>query len=278
MAAARPVTTGAQVIEGFDVSPDGRWLAFDAERSGHQEIFRLPTNCGDACPEPERIVEADESSFRPSWAPDGRTIVFYAFENGVRHAFATSAQGAAPRRLLPAETAEVHSPVLSPDARRLTFHRDLPSGSQLYESLRTSDTTWAAPRQLTRRGGWGARRSPDGSALVYLAPNEVRVMGPSGEADSRVLWTAGGAGALPQPVWLRWAPDARTIWVKAFDARGAGSIWALPFPDGAPRLLVRFDDPLRPARRPEFSADASHFYFTLVEREGDLWLVRLRDR
>src|SRR4029453_694406 len=27
---AEPITTGAQVIEGFDVSPDQRWLGFDS--------------------------------------------------------------------------------------------------------------------------------------------------------------------------------------------------------------------------------------------------------
>jgi DNA-binding SARP family transcriptional activator/Tol biopolymer transport system component len=288
-AAARPVTTGTQVVEAMDVSPDGRWLAFDAERSGHQQIFRVRTDCahGDslgACEEPERIVEADESSFRPSWAPDGRTIVFYAFENGVRHAFSASADGAAPHPLLPAAWGEVHTPVLAPDGRRLTFHRDLASGSQLFESVRAGDSTWSRPRQLTRRGGWGARRSPDGARLVYLAPNEVRLMGAAGEDDSRPLWRAGGAANLPQPVWLRWAPDGRSLLVKAFDARGAGTLWSLPADCtptgdagcGPPRLLVRFDDPLRPTRRPEFATDGAHVYFTLAERESDLWLVRLR--
>ncbi|MBV9878966.1 MAG: hypothetical protein JO180_00640, partial [Gemmatirosa sp.] len=134
---------------------------------------------------------------------------------------------------------------------------------------------------------WGARRSPDGARLVYLAPGQVRVMGPAGEDDSRPLWTAatGGATGLPQPVWLRWAADGRTLYVKAFDDRGAASLWALPAGCtpvgdagcGPPRPLVRFDDPLRPTRRPEFSTDGSRFYFTLAERESDLWLVRLKE-
>ena len=32
---ARPVTTGNQAIEGIDISPDGRWLVFDTDRSGN---------------------------------------------------------------------------------------------------------------------------------------------------------------------------------------------------------------------------------------------------
>ena len=34
MSRAEPVTRGSQVIEAFDVSPDGRWLAFDSDRGG----------------------------------------------------------------------------------------------------------------------------------------------------------------------------------------------------------------------------------------------------
>src|SRR6185295_3994735 len=31
---AQPITTGAQVIEGWDISTDQRWLAFDSDRGG----------------------------------------------------------------------------------------------------------------------------------------------------------------------------------------------------------------------------------------------------
>src|SRR3989454_7730219 len=41
VAQARPVTSGNQTIEGFDVSPDGRWLAFDSNRNGVQQVFRV---------------------------------------------------------------------------------------------------------------------------------------------------------------------------------------------------------------------------------------------
>ncbi len=40
------VTTGRQVIEGMAVSPDGRSLAFDSNRSGNQDLYIQPLNGG----------------------------------------------------------------------------------------------------------------------------------------------------------------------------------------------------------------------------------------
>jgi Tol biopolymer transport system component len=45
--AAIPVTTGNQAIEGIAVSRDGQWLAFDSDRSGNQDIYRMPVAGGE---------------------------------------------------------------------------------------------------------------------------------------------------------------------------------------------------------------------------------------
>jgi Tol biopolymer transport system component len=80
---AEPVTTGTQVIERFNVSPDGRWLAFDSDRGGTQQIYRVPLAGG----EPEQLTAAAEPALDPTqvttggaqyrgseWSPDGRTL------------------------------------------------------------------------------------------------------------------------------------------------------------------------------------------------------------
>lgn len=106
-------------------------------------------------------------------------------------------------------------------------------------------------------------------------------MGPGGdgEATSRVLYdgtdtTSGKAN----PVAIRWAPDGRTIYMKTFDAQGRAALWALGLDGGAARLLVRFDEPLRPTRRPEFAVDAKRLYFTLAQSESDVWVMGVRGR
>jgi Tol biopolymer transport system component/DNA-binding SARP family transcriptional activator len=272
---ATPITSGSQTVEAMEVSPDGKWLAFDADGAGSQDIYRLPLGGGDV----ERVVETPTDDHRPVWSPDGRSILFYSFVGGARRAFVVSADGGEPRMLQPGGHDEQHTPVWSPDMRHVLFHRPVAGVDQIFELTRAADSTWGPARQLTTHGGFGGRWSPDGSLLAYVALRQVRLMGAGddGEATSRVLYDgADPASSQPKPVAIRWAPDGRTIYMKTFDARGQAALWALPVAGGPPRQLVRFDEPLRPTRRPEFAVDARRLYFTLAQSESDVWVMGVR--
>ena len=77
---------------------------------------------------------------------------------------------------------------------------------------------------------------------------------------------------------IRWSPDGRALYMKTFDARGAAALWALDLAGGAPRLLVRFDEPMRPTRRPEFATDGKRLYFTLAQSESDVWVMGVGEK
>jgi hypothetical protein len=49
----------------------------------------------------------------------------------------------------------------------------------------------------------------------------------------------------------------------------------MPATGGRPRLLVRFDDPARASNRFEFASDRRRFYFTVEDRQSDLWVAEL---
>jgi Tol biopolymer transport system component len=271
---AKSITSGSQIVEAMEVSPDGRWLAFDADGSGSQDIYRMPLGGGDV----ERVVESPTDDHRPTWSADGQSLIYYSFVDGVRRAFVVSAQGGEPRMLQPGGRDEQHTPVWSPDMRHVLFHRPEKGVDQVFELTRTGDSTWSPAKALTRRGGFGARWSPDGLYLAYVAPpNQVRLMGdgPDAEAASKLLYDAGTA-TKARPVAIRWAPDGRAVYMKTFDADGEAAIWALGVDGGKPRQLVRFDEPLRPTRRPEFAVDANRLYFTLAQSESDVWVMGLR--
>ena len=74
-----------------------------------------------------------------------------------------------------------------------------------------------------------------------------------------------------------WAPDERTFYFKSHDAEGRASLWSVTA-GGRPRLLVRFPDLNRPSNRPDFAADGKRFYFTLEDRESDVFVAEVMGR
>ena len=89
---ALPVTTGNQTIEEVALSPDGSWLAFDSDRSGAQQIYRVRLAGG----EPEQLTSDSAGAFFPRWSPDGREISFHAFRGGLRRVFVMPVEGGTP--------------------------------------------------------------------------------------------------------------------------------------------------------------------------------------
>ena len=274
---ATRITSGQQTVEGLDLSPDGQWLAFDANVSGQQDIYVAPATGG----EPERVVATPEDEFHPAWSPDGKSLAFHTFRDGVRRAATVPARGGVIRLVNPkGPVREEHTPVWMRDGNGFVYFRTFVNGAELYAVRRTSDSTWSAERQLTRRGGLWPSFSADGSRMVYIAtPGVVRVMGPElDEASSRVVLDAGAAGS--DGVFAHTSvisPDGATVLVKGEDRTGPG-FWSIPITGGRPRLLARLDDARRTSPRPEFTSDGRRLFFMLAEREADVWSVRLGER
>jgi hypothetical protein len=44
---------------------------------------------------------------------------------------------------------------------------------------------------------------------------------------------------------------------------------------GRPQLLVRFTDLSRPSIRPDFAAGAGRLFFTLEDRQADIWVAEI---
>ncbi len=269
-AAAEPLTSGHQSIEGMAVSPDGRWLAFDSDRGGHQAIYLMPRAGG----EPEQLSPADSGDdFMPSWSPDGRELAYYGFRGGRRRLFVIPAIGGRPSPVV-SDSSNQRFPDWSPDGRRLVYYSDRTGRFELYIVERAAAGGWNTPRQLTTDGGQDARWSPDGRAIAYVRNGGLWAIAPDGGAP-RLLVDSRDPAIRPVPLLGQWAPDGRTLYYKALDAEGRASLWSVPVEGGEPRLLVRFDDAARPSPRAEFAVDGRRFYFTLSDRESDIWRMTL---
>jgi Tol biopolymer transport system component len=272
---ATAVTTGKQIIEAIAISRDGRWLAFDSDRSGNQDIYKMPLAGG----EPEQLTTDPQDDFSPAWSPDGKEIAFHSFRNGNRDIFIIPAAGG-PAEPVVATPAQERAADWSTDGQQLLFSSNQTGRYELYIVSREG-RKWGTPRRLTRdmnlRGRGRIRWSPDGRFIAYLGEQSLEIIAPAG-GEPRKLVDVQDSIAQPVPENLAWSPDSRLVYYVAHDARGQAGLRAVALTVGAPRLLVRFDDPATDFGRGNFAVSGNRFYFPLERRESDIWTAEVLTR
>lgn len=73
------IPDGPEAI-GTQISPDGRWIAYQSTATGMHEIYVRPLGrAGDAVK-----ATAQNGAFRPQWSADMRDLFFDTVDNGVR--------------------------------------------------------------------------------------------------------------------------------------------------------------------------------------------------
>ena len=279
---AQPITTGAQVIEWGGVSPDQRWLAFDSDRGGTPQLYRMPIN-GNG--EVEQLTAGVEPAFAPGISPDGREIVYHTFRHGTRQVFVMPAEGG-PSVQVTNGPDHSQNAEWSPDGRSLAILRAYHTPAQeLALVTRDARGSWGNPRTLLKSGIQGVW-SPDGSSVLIatgVAGHSTALvlvpMNPAGKG-SRVVYQVRDPATDLAPFgfggWV-WSSDGRTIYFMGRDPRdGSVAIWRLPAAGGTPRLLVRFDDPIhRWQWTTGLRVRGDRFYFNLGDQQSDLWMAEI---
>jgi Tol biopolymer transport system component len=263
---AAPVTTGKQIIEGVSVSPDGRWIAFDSDRSGNQDIYKMPLAGG----EPEQLTTDPQDDFSPAWSPDGKEIAFHSFRNGNRDIFIVPATGG-PAEPVVVTPAQERGPAWSPDGNRLVFASTQAGGYALYVLSRQGGK-WGPPTRLSSelfmgrsgRFAW----SPDGRFIAHLEPQAIQITPLAGGEKHKLVERSG----IQSLIWSR---DSRFIYYVGTDALGELGLWSVAFTGATPRLLVRFDDPRTDFSRGNWAVSGNRFYFALEKREADIWTAQV---
>jgi Tol biopolymer transport system component len=279
---AQPITTGAQVIEWGDVSPDQRWLAFDSDRGGTPQVYRMPIN-GNG--EVEQLTAGVEPAFAPAISPDGREIVYHTFRQGTRQVFVMPAEGG-PSIQVTNGTDHSQNAEWSADGRALAILRAYHTPAQEV-ALVTRDArgSWGAPRTLLKSGIQGVW-SPDGHSVLIATGvaghSTALVVVPMNSAgkESRVVYQVRDPATDIAPAgfagWV-WSSDGRTIYFIGRDPRDRTvAIWRLPAAGGTPRLLMRFDDPIRRWQQTTgLRVRGDRFYFNLGDQQSDLWMAEI---
>jgi Tol biopolymer transport system component len=264
---AAPVTSGSQVIEGLRVSPDLKWLTFDSNLHGNADLYRMSITGGEA----ERLTTDSVGEFQPVLSPDGTEVAFHSIRAGVRQIQILPLNGG-PTQVVAPSPMEQRVADWSPDGKAIAWYDR--SQARMWVVRRGADGKWQAPVQ--RAESWQYPRwSSDGRSLVGNSPDGKVVTVGADTGTVRTVYAPRPGSDDPLAEWPAWTPDGKSIWFKSHDAEGKATIWSIAPTGGAPRPLVRFDDPSRPSYRVEWATDGKRIFFAVNDRQSDIWVVEL---
>ena len=230
---AKPITFAVRdTAEDIDpvFSPDGNWIAFQADRPTGRELWLVPSPGGT----PRQLSHEQKVAYyafaRPAWSPDGRELAFAVRDtlfligagDGVTTAVRMEPVAGAVGR---AAAARPSAPAWSPDGQRIAF-------------VNTADQrVWAVPREggaaapLTpeRVAALAPAWSPDGSRVAFFVPDSVA---------QPQLWIQDISGSAPRRVTNQpQVVNNRVRWTTGGDSlvySAAGKLWRVAVSGGDP--------------------------------------------
>ena len=178
------------------ISPDGKRIAFQSDRSGSEEVWVADLDGSDAV----QLSDFHANTGSPSWSPDGRRIAFDSSASGETALYLVDPSTALPKRVstngIPASVA-----TWSADGKWLYF-TSVSSESSEHDAIYRVVPEGGTPELVTRTHGYKVQESRDGRALYFYAGDS--------NAPIRVLDRATG-----QEKTIKGMPDVEypTNWV-----------------------------------------------------------------
>jgi len=265
---AEQVTDENYSINSLDVSPDGKWIAFDSDRKGNADIWIMNKETKEL----RQVTTNEASDVCPDWSPDGKNIVFQSNRNANDDIFQKPVAGGITLQLTSHQKSD-NWPKWSPKGDEIAFHSDRTGSSEIY----VIPSRGGDPRPLTTGGVSNSPIwSPDGSKIAF------RSRGPTGEQEVFYISSKGGKpiqltnlGVKRAFIPRHWTSDGRYIyaWGNMDWAKSYG-FWIVSFPDGATKPLL---SGIGGHKRLDYflSSDGVRIYFSVREALGDLWITEL---
>ena len=215
-------------------SPDGQWVAFEADLDGFSDVYRADRDGTNL----DRLTADPAGNYEPAVSPTGAEIVFASSRDQQAEVYRMSADGRDPVRL-PASPRDEWRPLWSPDGRAVAVLSNERGRDELY--VMAPDGSARRRLNATRAdGGIGEvlegepAWAPDGSALAYTTRTRDGAL---------QVWTvdvaSGAHRALTAPAEASygpaWSPDGQ--WIAFVSDR-----------DGDPELYVLRADGARATR------------------------------
>ncbi len=272
VASARQITNAAERIEAVRASPDGKTLAFDSDRSGNMDIYRMNVDGSGV----QQLTTNSADEFRPVWSPDGKEMLFQSWRSGNRDLYVMSADGSAERLVVGGPNHE-WAETWSPDGQQVAFTSDRKHGLNVW----IASLSGGEARQVTDKVGFTPRWSPDGGRIAYITSRFASPGGPGPGTQLEVLTLATGERRVVVPPDVvgtitqvgGWSLDSKKIYYRVLSLNGAYDIAEVSADGTNPHVVIHFDRPDRAPYRADFSTDGRNFYFTIGEHLADIWMM-----
>ncbi len=200
------------------LSPDGRKLAFQSDRTGGMDIWVSDSNGQNSIQ-----LTAIGTAGSPRWSPDGEEITF---DVGVgrdwrepRSLFVVKAEGGAPRPLLQDRFSN-NIPRWSRNGKWIYFASNRTGEWQVWKISESGGPLM----QITRHGGFTALESPDGKYIYYSKHN----------LENPEIWRVPVAGGEEMPV----SPSLRPLDWEAWTIVDRGIIFVHAGIEGFPLVSL----------------------------------------
>jgi Tol biopolymer transport system component len=202
-----PLKVSPSSNRGLALSPDGTRLAMDivGPQSVDLWVKQLPSGPF------SRLTFEGRENIRPTWAADGRSLVYVSTRDSGTGIWRRRADGSAPPELLLQRNRMVNEAVLSRDGRWLVY-REIGDSSRDIYGLRLGQDTTPVPLLASRFDEYAPTLSPDGAWLAYVSDEsgspEVYVR-PFPRTDQARYQISRAGGQAP-----RWAHSGRELFFE----------------------------------------------------------------
>jgi serine/threonine protein kinase len=218
------VISSTRTQRGPDISPDGKKIAFESDRSGWSEIWVSDFDGSN----PVQLTDFHTLTGTPRWSPDGGRIVFDSRESGVPALYLVDPHGGPPHGI-PLNLRNTSVPSWSRDGRWVYFTSDAPPDGGLYKTVSEGGNAVLVSRTV----GYNVQEAADGS--LYFA-------GASVDAEIHIIPNVGGKERslqnMPRVAYpTDWVLAANGIYF--IDRRGArATLSFFEFDNGKVRILT----------------------------------------
>lgn len=236
-----PLATGRQIRDAA-ISPDGKWLAFNARNEHDSRLFVLPLD-GPASTESE--IQSD--AYFMGWSPDGRFIVFYRGKDDADQLFLlpfSVGRVTGEPRHFHSVYAHYNMPRGMTSDGSLIFATENFPADVIVAPINAADASIGTPSAPVNVKvvepapffGGSARFSPDGKKILYsIRPRTVLIRSVA-DGSERTITVQ-----LASAVRIEWAADSRSLLVAGRSAAGKNGIYRVDLTTGEAAFVADTD-------------------------------------